>query len=327
LINDAPISFAIPGMEDLWRPENYSHRYMGPMRLRDALAQSRNVVSVRLLKAIGMKKALKHIFQFGFTPKQVPRELSIALGACSLTPLELTQGYSVFANGGFLVGPHFVERIETSDGQTVMETNPPTACPECEEIEALRKVSMATVVDENGNVTALEPEPFPVKNRAARAIPAQNAWIMNSMLQDVIRIGTGKPARRLNRRDIAGKTGTTNDHKDAWFAGFNGKMVATAWIGFDQVRSLGKEETGAHAALPMWMDFMKTALAEAPETLMAQPAGITTVRIDPRTGKATSARNPKGVFEVFRADASPKKPASAAPARRPAESSISQQLF
>ncbi len=266
LINDAPV--VIEG-KVAWRPENYSGRFHGPTRLREALIHSRNLVSIRLLRAIGIDYAIDYLSRFGFDPQSLPRGLSLALGSAEVTPLELVRGYAVFANGGHLVQPYFIERIEDLDGTVLWKAEPQRACRDC-------------------------PRPAP------QVISPQNAYLMTSMMKDVIRRGTGRRARVLGRSDLAGKTGTTNDQKDAWFSGFNGDLVTTAWVGFDTPQPLGRGETGARAALPMWIAFMKEALKDQPEHNLPRPSGLVTVRIDPQTGLLARAEQKDALFETFR---------------------------
>ncbi|MCB1746223.1 MAG: penicillin-binding protein 1A [Gammaproteobacteria bacterium] len=293
-INDAPIVFDEPGLESAWRPENYSGQYYGPTRLREALINSRNLVSIRLLRAIGVDYALEYVARFGFHPDELPRNLSMALGSGEVTPLQLVSGYAVLANGGYRVEPYFIQRIEDGDGEPLFEASPATVCTVCEQVE----------LDDDGEPSDLETlvsmQHLPPQNPAPRVIAAENAWIMNSMMQDVIKFGTGRRARSLGRQDLAGKTGTTNDQKDAWFSGFNANVVTTVWVGFDRVAPLGRRETGAQAALPMWIDFMKVALDGMPEATMERPPGLVTVRIDPDTGLLAGANNPNAIFESFR---------------------------
>lgn len=298
-VNDAPIVFEAVGLENAWRPENYSGNYFGPMRLREALTKSRNLVSIRLLRAIGVKYALDFAQRYGFNRNQLPANLSLALGTGEVTPFELARGYAVLANGGYKVDPYFVQRIETADGVEMYKATPPTVCNECEvvaldsegepvDIEALRGMQQSVPA-----------------NVAPRVVDADNVYIMNSILQDVIKRGTATRARELQRQDLAGKTGTTNDQKDAWFSGFNARNATTVWVGFDRVAPLGKRETGAQAALPVWMDYMRVALADIPEIELEQPSGVVTVRIDPNTGRLTGANNRGAIFESFRAADTP----------------------
>ncbi|MEQ8233986.1 MAG: penicillin-binding protein 1A [Gammaproteobacteria bacterium] len=294
-INDAPIVFDAPGLESAWRPENYSGNYYGPTRLREALTKSRNLVSIRLLRAIGIDFALDHVSRFGFDPDALPHNLSLALGSGEVTPLQLVGGYAVLANGGYRVEPHFIARIEDAEGNVLFAARPATVCRVCEQV----------ALDADGEPSdlsaLLEMPALPPEVSAPRVIAAENAWIMTSMLQDVIRRGTGQRARALGRGDLAGKTGTTNDQKDAWFSGFNRELATTVWVGFDRVQPLGRRETGAQAALPMWIDYMRVALEGTPEATMERPAGLVTVRIDPATGLLAGADHPDAIYESFRA--------------------------
>ena len=271
-VNDAPIVFETPGLEGAWRPENYSGTYYGPTRLRDALANSRNLVSIRVMREMGVKKTLRHVSRFGFNSATLPHNLSLSLGTGELTPLQLATGYAVFSNGGFLITPYFVARIDTSEGTTVFTANPEIACAECENISLVPAPKSATLDTPTAAAKSLPTE------RAPRAINAQNAWLMYSMMKEVITRGTGRRALELKRPDLGGKTGTTNDLKDGWFSGFNGHVVTTTWVGSDDSRTLGPQETGARTALPMWIDYMRVALRDTPVTEPALPAGLVTVR-------------------------------------------------
>ncbi len=326
MINDAPVVFNDPGIEAVWRPENYSGRFFGPTRIREALYKSRNLVSIRLVRAMGVAATIDHLKHFGFDENKLPKNLSIALGSVTITPLELARGYSVLANGGYLVEPYFVLRTQNSDGEVMDQATPRRVCRECESMEQANPedrsavpiktsvtqpspdpVSEAPVVgDELPEAEEVEPEPAP------RVISARNAWIMNSMMRDVIRRGTGRRALELGRKDLAGKTGTTNDQRDAWFSGFNPNIVATTWVGFDQLQPLGRGETGARAALPMWIHFMREALRNSPETILEQPEGLVTVRIDPETGRLASAGDDDAIFETFYSERAPESLTEAA---------------
>ena len=281
LINDAPVVFDDPSLEGDWRPENYSRKFFGPTRLREALAKSRNLVSIRLLRSMGVDAAIEHIARFGFDPAQMPRNLSLALGSGEVTPLEMARGYAVLANGGFLVEPFYVVRIEQDGAGIVFEAAPARACPECPD------------------------DSETVEGRAPRTLDSGNRFLMYSMMQDVIRAGTATRARELGRSDLAGKTGTTNDQRDAWFNGFNEHLVAATWIGFDDNQKLGRGEVGGRAALPAWIDFMRVALDGLPQREPVMPEGIVTVRIDPRTGQRASAATADAMFEVFREEMAP----------------------
>jgi penicillin-binding protein 1A len=292
LINDAPVVFDTPGgVNPIWRPENYGGEYQGPTRLREALSASRNLVSIRLLSAIGIDYVADYARRFGFPNERLPRDLALALGTGVATPLEVVRGYSVFANGGYLVDPHLIKRIETSDGVLVMEADPVRVCAECEPVGS-------------GPSTVADPMLRPARV-APRVIGAENAWMMNSMMQDVIKAGTARRALALKRKDLAGKTGTTNEQRDAWFSGFNANVATTVWVGFDQVQPLGKDETGARAALPMWMNYMSVALEGMEEATMPQPQDLVTVRIDPDTGNLARSSDAEAVYETFRSNEIP----------------------
>lgn len=255
VVNDAPVAF--PAGRKLWRPMNYSRKFYGPTSLRQALAQSRNVAAVVLLNKVGVSKALEHVSKFGF--KKVPRNLTMALGTGSVTPLELATGYAVFANGGYKIEPYLVQEVKDINGKTEYTSSPPQVCSECVQEVLESDISTNTEVSESEAACAS------VIKYAQQIISHQNAYTMTSMMKDVIQRGTAQRAKKLGRDDLAGKTGTTNDAFDAWFSGYNPDIVTTTWVGFDKPRSLGAKETGGRAALPMWMEFMAEALEGQPE--------------------------------------------------------------
>jgi penicillin-binding protein 1A len=264
VINDAPLTFtaAQTGSEP-WEPKNYDGKFEGPMRLRTALMKSKNLVSVRILQAISPQYAQDYIARFGFDPKLHPPYLTMALGAGNVTPMQMASAYSIFANGGYRVAPYFIERVEDARGNVLMAEKP--------------------VVAGAG---------------AERAIDARNAFIMTTIMRDVVRAGTGARAMKLGRGDLAGKTGTTNEFLDAWFCGFNAELVAVAWIGFDTPHTLGRGETGAQAALPIWMGYMGAALKGVPEQPLSPPGGVVSVRVNPDTGlRVADAQS--GVVDYF----------------------------
>ncbi len=299
IFNDAPIVERSAELEGFWRPTNYSEGFNGPTRLREALIQSLNLVSVRVIQQAGIPHTVDYVRRFGFDENAVPMNPSTALGAGGVPPLDLAGGYAAFANGGYRVAPYVIEKVEDAAGDTLYAASPALACTNCDEPD--------DDVDERllGSITDV----YGARALAPRAIDAQNAYLMNDMLRDVVRRGTGARAyRELGRTDLRGKTGTTNDRRDAWFSGFNGDVVATAWVGFDQERSLGSGEQGARTALPMWIDFMREALDGRPLSSMERPPGIIDVRIDPATGLAASSRE-ESVFEKFRMEFAPHAPA------------------
>jgi len=298
MINDAPVVFDDPGLESAWRPENYSGKFFGPTRLRQALIKSRNLVSIRLMRSIGIPYALEYVSRFGFDANNLPRDLSLALGSGAITPLQLAGGYATLANGGYRVTPHLVKQIIDENDTVVFEANPATVCHQdctmsADEIDAL-------ILDESND--GMLPPPL---NIAKRVASQENIYLMTSMLRDVIKHGTGRRALQLKRNDLAGKTGTTNDQKDAWFSGYNADVATIAWVGFDQVRSLGSRETGGRAALPMWIYYMKDALEGTPEKPLERPPGLVTVRIDPENGLLAESNQPGAIFETFRSEYAP----------------------
>ncbi len=306
LINDAPVVFEDPGLEAEWRPENYSGKFFGPTRLREALVRSRNLVSIRLLRAIGIDYTIGHARNFGFEAEKLPRNLSLALGSGSITPLELARAHAVFANGGYLIDTFFIERIEDAIRNVIMKAQPTQVCPDCEpssetHVEAATETQASLAQNEDLSELTQKVSPAP------RVISAQNAYIMNSIMRDVVRRGTGRRAMKLGRTDLAGKTGTTNDQRDAWFVGFNADLVAISWVGFDGAQPLGNRETGGRAALPMWMYFMERALNGKPSRQLEQPPRLVTVRIDPETGLRASSDTPNAIFETFRTEQVPKQ--------------------
>ena len=330
IINDAPVVFDDPGLEAVWRPENYSGKFFGPTRLRVALFKSRNLVSIRLLRAIGINYAIDYLRRFGLDVDRIPHDLSLALGSGSVTPLEMATGYAVLANGGYLVKPYFVDRIESSDGELWFQADPVRVCRDCDEDDT---IALNSAPDPELDEVVLADDPGEAQGHAPRVLSPQNAWLMNSLMRDVIKRGTGRRALRLKRGDLAGKTGTTNDQQDAWFSGFNPKLVTVTWVGFDQLGPLGRRETGAGAALPMWIDFMRVALDGVAEEPLPQPDGLVTVRIDPDSGLRASASQPGAVFETFRSENVPRqsfvetstKPGST-PTSTP-DSGVPEQLF
>lgn len=312
MINDAPVVFDDDSLEATWRPENYSGRFYGPTRLREALVKSRNLVSIRILQSIGLRYATGYAQRFGFEKKDMPYDLSLALGSGAFSPLEIVRSYAVFANGGYLVTPYYIKRIESSSGEVLSENKPLTVCQGCESTVKDEQSSELTENTESASteVANTEPDkeqvsPEEVVEYAPRVISPQNAYIMRSIVREVVSRGTAVRAKALGRTDIAGKTGTTNDQKDAWFSGFNDQIVTTAWVGFDNQKPLGSRETGGKAALPMWIDFMRDALAGLPINLEEQPEGIVTVRIDSDTGERASENSTNSRFEIFKLGTEP----------------------
>ena len=259
VIDDSPLSLTAEETGGAaWTPKNYDGTTNGPVRMRTALTKSLNLVSVRILQGIDPHYARDYVRRFGFDPARHPPYLTMALGAGSVTPLQMAAAYSVFANGGYSVSPHLIAKVYDKDGNLLMHASQQQAG-----------------ID------------------APRVIDERNAWLMTSMMQDVVRAGTATRANRLGRSDLAGKTGTTNDSRDTWFSGYTPDLVAIAWMGFDQPRSLGRRETGGQSALPMWVTFMETALKDVPQKGWQMPTGIISVKINPETG----TRMPETVFD------------------------------
>jgi penicillin-binding protein 1A len=274
--------------EEEWRPEDYSRKFYGPTRLRKALAQSLNLVSVRLLRALGVSYTVEYMERFGFDPAKLPRNLSLALGTASATPMQMVNAFTVFANGGYRVTPYFIARVEDANHNILEQAKPAVICREC---EAQANPPAAATTD------AAADKNQPVY--APRVLSPETGFLMASMMQDVIRAGTGRGALVLGRKDLAGKTGTTNDYRDAWFSGFNSEVAATAWVGFDQPVSLGRGETGGRTALPVWIDFMRDALAGVPEKPLPVPETMVRITINSETGKPTAPDDPEAMEEYF----------------------------
>ncbi|MEH6444774.1 MAG: penicillin-binding protein 1A [Oceanospirillaceae bacterium] len=276
-INDAPIVLQGASLEANWRPENSSRKFYGPTRLRVGLYKSRNLVSIRLLRAIGIDAALDYLAKFGFDKDKLPTNLSLSLGAADVTPIDLIGGYGPFANGGYRIDTFFIERILNQPGETIFQEKPRTAI--------------------NDNQLPLHQNYIP----APRVIDARDGYVIYSILQDVIKRGTATRAKVLKRSDLAGKTGTTNLQRDAWFTGFNSEIVATAWVGYDNPAPLGKREFGGTAALPIWIDFMKETLAGKPEAPVKRPRGLVDVRVNAKTGLRSKGGS-EAVNEIIKAE-------------------------
>jgi len=329
LVNDVPINQWDKSSGVVWRPKNSPENYSGEIRVKRALAQSKNVVAVRLLREVGLDRVIPHLASFGFAPDELPRDESLALGSASLTPLEVATGFAAFANSGFLIEPYLIERIEDSFGNIVYQANPAIACDICSQFEnhgeltAELNSDVATLDFDQIDLAADFDKELPLI-KAQRAISAENAFLITQALKEAIWgadwsasipwQGTGYRARTLKRRDIAGKTGTTNEAKDAWFSGFSRRLVTTSWIGFDDPsknlgssaynNNLGKnqitgKEFGAKSAQPAWISFMKTALNDLPEEPFVQPENIISVRIDKTSGKLTKKTDRSSIFEYF----------------------------
>jgi penicillin-binding protein 1A len=360
IVNDAPIVLNSYGQEESWRPENYSKRFYGPSRLREGLVKSMNLVSIRVLREVGIRNTLNHLEPFGLPPSALPGDLSLALGTGGISPWQLAEAYAGFASGGRSVKRYYIDRVLDARDNVAASTVPITVCDTCADrwydgreqqqetlpefllqVEQTAETTETTesIVDESADEESAAPEELLIspeipdyasvaemieqagdwhpdysetplfwdeQNQAKRIITEQNAYIIYDMMRDVIKRGTGRRARDLNRRDIGGKTGTSNNRRDAWFSGFNRDIVGIAWVGFDDdSRSLGAGEAGGATALPMWKDFMAVALKNTPEASLQQPEGIVSVRISSTTGNLAPYGADDAMFEIFRAGHEP----------------------
>lgn len=287
VFNDAPIVMDDPEQEALWRPQNSSKQFYGPTRLRTALVKSRNLVSIRLLQAIGIDYTHEFLQRFGFRAEQIPNSLSLALGTTSVTPLQLGQAYSTFANGGYAINPIMIKKITDGNEEVLYQLNE----------------NNDNLAEHGSDFEYYEAQNSVPNNQ--QIIPPQNAYLINSMLMDAIKTGTGQQALQLKRGDIAGKTGTSSDNFDAWYCGFTPNLVTITWMGFDQPKSI--HEYAATTALPMWIDFMGQALKELPEQYLPMPDGLISVRIDPASGLLADSKQTNSLFELFVSGTEPKE--------------------
>jgi penicillin-binding protein 1A len=318
LVNDAPLVFPDPSRPDgFWKPSNDDEKFFGPTRLREALVHSRNLVSVRLLDAVGVGFARNYITRFGLPLAAMPENLSLALGTASVAPLTMARAYAVFANSGYLVEPYFIDRVSDDRGGVLFAAQPARACRDCPErgkAGADAGQASAEELSQLLGLTAKKPEaeaPAPAgadapAKLAPRVADERNIYLMTSIMRDVVLRGTGHGAMVLKRNDLAGKTGTTNEHRDAWFSGFNDRVVTTVWAGFDDFSSLGKGEFGAEVALPIWIDYMRAATDGMAENPLPVPTGVATARIDPATGQLLDGATTQGIAEFFKADDIPR---------------------
>ena len=314
VINDAPVVFHDVSLEGNWRPENDNGKFGGPTRLREALYRSRNLISIRLMRALGIEETRDFILGFGFEEDKLPKNLSLSLGSADATPLQVATGYASIANGGFKISPYIIESVLDREGLPLFAANPSIACSGCPERQQAELIAqeLADMASDEATSDAqastegqqplvtLTGQPL-----AMRLLDERTAYIIHDMMRDVIKKGTGRRALALKRGDLAGKTGTTNDQKDSWFSGFTPKLSATAWVGFDQPSHLGKREWGSTAALPMWIDFMGDALRNIPESYLPEPAGIATALIDPATGLLAYEGQKNAYNEIFKEEQVP----------------------
>ena len=355
---DAPLVFEDANLESQYRPENDNNRYNGPTRLRQALYRSINLVSMRVLLEVGAGRVLEDVKKFGFDMTSFPRNTQLALGGGTMTvaPIDMVRAYGVLANGGYLVEPYIVDRLLDQSGNVLYATNPATVCKDCETAEEKPDTvaggdagSTRQEIAADGSVDgSTDPSPstwlrttvLESMLNAQTATPTQqaevlaeqvlderNAYVMQSMLRDVIKLGTGRRARTLNRNDLAGKTGTTNDASDTWFNGFNHALVASVWVGFKDQQPLGRNAYGSNVPLPIWIDFMEEALADVPEMPLLQPPGVVTLRVDKATGLPTSVADSTTVSEVFLAEFAPDASSLMSGEQRQTEDIRSVDLF
>jgi len=337
VINDAPVVFNDKNLEDMWRPENDGGKFYGPTRLREALYRSRNMVSIRLLRRMGIDRTLEGLQRFGFDTGEMPLDLSLSLGSHAMTPLKVASAYNIIANGGYRVEPYLLATVIDRDGNIIYRATPDTVCENCDatnlessnssqqdqslQIEPLSNAvdevdlqleellnelaQESRLQDENESFElikrALEEMPEASNPIATRVIDKQTAFIIDSMLKDVILRGTGTKAKVLKRSDLAGKTGTTNGPRDAWFSGYSPHLTVSTWVGFDDNSLIGRNEYGGSAALPIWIDFVREALDGVEDINRPQPDGMLMVKIDAKTGKRVDPKQ-SGIFEFFKAE-------------------------
>ena len=312
IVLDAPVVFR-DRVGHVWKPQNDNGKFSGPMRMREALVQSRNLVSVRLLDAIGVDFARKYITQFGFKLESLPANLSMSLGTASLTPISIARGYTVFANGGFLVEPYFIAKVIDRNGVVIAATHAPRACRLCPQRLATEARAAVVVDDFDFSADAPTATAAPTQRTletdlvgpsqvtlAPRAIDERSAFLASSLMRDVVQRGTATAAKVLERADIGGKTGSTNDHRDAWFSGFGGDLVTTVWVGKDNFESLGYREYGGKAALPIWINYMRVALKDVPLADATPPTGIVTVSVNRSTGGLVPEGTPGALVDYFK---------------------------
>jgi len=305
IFNDAPIVFDDSELETAWRPQNSSGQFYGPTTLRKALYRSRNLVSIRLLRDLGIPRTLDYLRQLKVPAENMPKDLSLSLGSGQLSPMELARGLAVIANGGYDVEPFLIQSITDVNGDTVYQAPEIVLCDtNCDTNEAPSSRPEEDNDNDNDNAPALTEESAPKTRVMRRLADERSVYILHSMLRDVVKRGTGRRALALGRDDIAGKTGTTNEQRDTWFAGFNHNLATTVWVGFDQPAPLGRREFGASTALPIWLDYMKVALEGEPSAFMPRPNGIVNIRINPETGKRARPGE-DGTFEIFKEEDAP----------------------
>jgi penicillin-binding protein 1A len=309
LINDGPLSFGDGA--NAWHPSNSDGEFLGPIRLRQALYMSRNMVSIRLLQSIGISSARDYAARFGLPEDKMPQNLTLALGSADVLPIQMVTGYAALANGGYRVTPYFIDKVVDLKGSVLFQAKPARVCYDCDTAPAGAADSgdadTTTITGTGDTITVTPPAPVPAAVNpgyaiAPRIMNARTAYQIDSILADVILHGTATSALSMKRPDIAGKTGTTNEARDAWFSGFNPKLVTTAWVGFDDPQPLGRLEFGGYAALPIWIEYMSKALAGTPVVGRPVPAGLTPVRVNKRTGQRTGDGDPDSIIDYIQTE-------------------------
>ena len=310
LFLDAPLVFEDATLEGTYRPKNSSGRFNGPTRLREALYRSVNLVTMRVVLELGPDRVLDYLPRFGFDVSDFPRDLQLAVGGgtIAVTPMQMASAYAVLANGGYRIEPHIISEVRRNDGEVIGRPRYPQVCTDCPDIQ-LASADVGRFADPGADTPDAQALPAPPEtlHTAERVVDEREVYLINSMLRDVIQRGTGRRARVLDRRDIAGKTGTTND-ADVWFNGFQRNRVTSVWIGFSDNAPLGDNEFGSNGPLPVWIEFMQTALADEPEAYLREPNGIVRVRIDPKTGERALPGTPGAIFELYRTENAPEEP-------------------
>ncbi len=301
---DAPIVLDDEGLETQYRPDNNNNRYNGPTRLREALYRSINLVSIRVLLDVGAGRALRHVARFGFDTSDFPRntQLGVGGGTMGVTPMEMARAYSVFANGGQLITPHLITAVRRNDKVLETRSYPAVCTADCERQTSLDETA------EDPTAANAQPEYAP------RVLDQDNAWLMHTMLQDVIKRGTGRRAAELERLDLAGKTGTTNEAADTWFNGYSPSLATSVWVGFSDYRPLGPREFGSTTPLPIWIDYMREALRDVPEIQLEQPETVVSLKIDPETGRIARPGAANAIFEYFLENSRPEQELNEIPA-------------
>ncbi len=303
---DAPLIYNDEALETAYRPRNFSGEYNGPTRVREALYKSINLVSIRVLEQVGANTARDFVSRFGFAPEELPNNTQLAIGGGSITssPMQLAGAYSIVANGGYRIEPHLIERIVTLDGDNVYQPIYPHVCDDCGHPQTQFD---ARIWRESTEFAVEHPQTSEgAAINAERVLDNRLAFLVDSMLRDVVRLGTGRRALELERGDLAGKTGTTDLAVDTWFNGYQQNLVATSWVGYTNQRSLGELEFGSTRPLSIWVKFMRQALEEVPEFVPAPPNGIVSVKIDPDSGRIAHAEQEGAVTEYFLAETAPR---------------------